>query len=245
MDSNEIPEIELYSDGGAEPNPGRGGFGVILSYKGHRKEFSQGYTLTTNNRMELMGVIYGLERLKTKSIVTVFTDSKYVIDGVTKGWAEKWKSKNWFRTPTKKAVNYDLWDKLLKLVSQNQEVKFIWVKGHAGHIENERCDQLALLALKGESLLEDTGYLPLDQLDENDINSGVPKNISSNKIVNEGDCCRKCDTKVIKRPTKKHNFKPNQTYYFDYHLYCPGCKTMYMIEEAKRKIENNDLGLFS
>src|SRR5688572_23592342 len=97
MTWNELPEIDLYSDGGAEPNPGKGGFGVILSYKGNKKEFSQGYALTTNNRMELMAVIYGLERLKTKSIVKVFSDSQYVINGIEKGWAQKWKSKNWYR----------------------------------------------------------------------------------------------------------------------------------------------------
>lgn len=245
MENTEIPEIELYSDGGAEPNPGKGGFGVILSYKGRRKEFSQGYMLTTNNRMELMGVIHGLERLKTKSIVTVFTDSKYVIDGINKGWAEKWKSKNWFRAPTKKAVNYDLWDKLLSLISQQHEVKFNWVKGHAGHLENERCDLLAELALNGESLLEDAGYLPVDELEESQLGGVVTKNFSRIKITNEGDCCRKCNTKVIKRQTKKHNFKPDQTYYFEYHLYCPECGTMYMVEEAKRQIENGNPGLFS
>lgn len=90
---DEIPEINLYSDGGAEPNPGKGGFGVIMSYKGTKKEFSQGYLMTTNNRMELMGVIYGLEKLKTKSIVIAYTDSQYVINGIEKGWAAQWKSK--------------------------------------------------------------------------------------------------------------------------------------------------------
>lgn len=93
MEWNEIPEISLYSDGGAELNPGKGGFGVILSYKAIKREFSQGYKLTTNNRMELMGVIYGLEKVKTKSVVNVFTDSRYVIDSIEKGWAERWRLK--------------------------------------------------------------------------------------------------------------------------------------------------------
>src|SRR6478736_3551787 len=100
MNWEDIPEIDLYSDGGAEPNPGKGGFGVIMSYKSNIREFSEGYELTTNNRMELMGVICGLERLKTKSLVNVFTDSQYVVHGIEKGWAERWKSKNWFRTRT-------------------------------------------------------------------------------------------------------------------------------------------------
>ena len=107
-----------------------------------------------------MGVIYGLERLKAKSAVNVFTDSRYVIDGIEKGWAEKWKSKNWFRTRTEMAVNHDLWDRLLTLISAQQKVTFNWVKGHAGHTENERCDELAMSALKGNNLLIDIGYQP-------------------------------------------------------------------------------------
>jgi ribonuclease HI len=152
---NEIPEIILYSDGGAEPNPGKGGFGIIMVYKGIKKEFSQGYVLTTNNRMELMGVIYGLERLKTKSIVKVFTDSQYVINGIENGWAQKWKSKNWFRNKNDKAINFDLWDRLLQLISTQEKVTFNWVKGHDGHPENERCDELAMSALNSNNL---TGF---------------------------------------------------------------------------------------
>ncbi|MGC4038429.1 MAG: ribonuclease HI [Chitinophagaceae bacterium] len=158
MTWNDIPEIDLFSDGGAEPNPGKGGFAIILSYKGNKKEFSQGYRLTTNNRMELMGVIYGLGRLKTKSIVNVYSDSRYVIDGITKGWAEKWKANNWYRTKTEKAVNYDLWQILLDLISNQQSVKFNWIRGHAGHPENERCDELARIASNSASLLGDTVY---------------------------------------------------------------------------------------
>ena len=136
MEWSEIPEINLYSDGGAEPNPGKGGFGLIMSYKGIKREFSQGYELTTNNRMELLGIIYGLERLKTKSVINVFTDSRYVIDGIEKGWAERWKLKNWYRTKTEKASNYDLWDRLLTLISEHQEVVFTWVKAHSGNQDN-------------------------------------------------------------------------------------------------------------
>lgn len=228
----EIPEVNLYSDGGAEPNPGKGGFGVIMSYKGVQKEFRQGYMLTTNNRMELMGVIYGLERLKTKSIVNVFTDSRYVIDGIEQGWAKKWKSQNWYRTKNEKAINSDLWDRLLNVISIHEKVTFNWVKGHAGHNENERCDELALLALKEEKLLEDEGYKP------NEL-QGV------NKIQVEGDLCRKCNTKVIKKQTKKKALKADQAYYFEYYLLCPNCKTMYMVEDAKREINNQNDNLFN
>lgn len=244
MEWNEIPEIDLYSDGGAEPNPGMGGFGVILSYKGIKKEFSQGYVLTTNNRMELMGVIHGLEKLKTKSIVNVFSDSRYVVDGITKGWAEKWKSKNWYRTKNEKAANFDLWDKLLILISQQQEVRFNWVKGHAGHIGNERCDELANLALNAEALLNDEGYVPNNALEEDKEGAGNKSYSRGGKVENEGDPCRKCASAVIKKQPKKKNVKPSQTYYFDYYLYCPGCKTMYMVEDAKRNINSQESNLF-
>lgn len=240
----EIPEIELYSDGGAEPNPGKGGFGVIMSYKGKKKEFNQGYQLTTNNRMELMGVIYGLQQLKTKSIVRIYTDSRYVIDGITKGWAQKWKSKSWYRTKNKKAINHDLWEKLLTLISGQQEVIFNWVKGHAGHVENERCDQLANLALKGENLLEDLGYEPQEELTSSTETPDIQGHSKNVKIENEGDSCRKCGVRVVKKQPKKKKIKPGQTYYFDYYLYCPGCRTMYIVEDGKRDVGGLENKLF-
>lgn len=245
MEWTEIPEINLYSDGGAEPNPGKGGFGVIMSYKGTKREFSQGYELTTNNRMELMGVIYGLERLKTKSVVNVFTDSRYVIDGIEKGWAERWKSKNWFRTRTEMAVNHDLWDKLLTLISAQKKVTFNWVKGHAGHQENERCDELAMSALRGNNLLVDEGYKLIQSNGDNTNDENfTQQNARKIKVSEEGDACKKCGTSVIKKPTKKKEVKPGQTYYYEYFLLCPNCKTMYMVEEAKRDIASQGSNLF-
>lgn len=246
MEWSEIPEINLYSDGGADPNPGKGGFGVIMSYKGIKREFSQGYQLTTNNRMELMGVIYGLERLKTKSIVNVFTDSRYVIDGIEKGWAKKWKSKNWYRTNTEKAINYDLWERLLNLISEQQKVTFTWVKGHAGHLENERCDQLAMAALKSDNLLIDEGY-QANQLssDDNEEGNSTPTVLKKIKVTEEGDSCRKCGTRVLKKPTKKKEAKPGQTYYYEYFLLCPSCKTIYLLEDSKRDITKKDNDLFT
>ncbi len=249
MKWEETPEIHLYSDGGAEPNPGTGGFGVVMSYKGHKKEFSQGFRLTTNNRMELMGVIHGLERLKTKSIVRVYSDSRYVVDGITEGWAEKWKSNNWYRTKTELAVNWDLWDRLLILISRQQEVTFNWIRGHVGHPENERCDELANMAIHSEQLLEDNVYeenvfkntgfeihpaisMPtVAMLNEQNKNQNTK---SRGKIKKEGDPCRKCGNAVILKPTKKREIKPNQRYYFEYYFLCKNCKTMYMVEEAKR-----------
>ena len=245
MPWKDIPEINLYSDGGAEPNPGMGGFGVILEYKGIKKEFSQGFVLTTNNRMELMGVIHGLDKLKTKSIVNVFTDSQYVVNGIEKGWAQKWKSKNWYRNRNERAMNYDLWEKLLHLISSHEKVRFIWIRGHAGHLENERCDELAMSALNGGNLLVDDGYIPNIKQPENEDDSAVHQNISKIKTEEEGDPCRKCGTHVIKKPTKKKSVKPGQTYYFDYYLYCPSCKTMYLVDDAKREIDSRPDGLFS
>lgn len=245
MEWNEIPEIYLYSDGGAEPNPGKGGFGVIMAFKGVKKEFSQGYEMTTNNRMELMGVIYGLERLKTKSIVNIFTDSRYVIDGIEKGWAERWKSKNWYRTRTEKAINFDLWDQLLITISKQQKVTFNWIKGHAGHPENERCDELAYAALSGSNLLVDSGYQPNNlKSDEAGGENRIPGSFKNIKVNAEGDPCGKCGTNVVKKPTRKKEIRPGQTYYFEYTLFCPGCKTMYLVDEAKRDIINQDNTLF-
>ncbi len=237
---DEIPDIDLFSDGGAEPNPGIGGFGVIMSYKGKRKEFFKGYKLTTNNRMELMGVIFGLMQLKTKSNVEVYTDSRYVVDGITKGWAQKWKLNNWKRDKNHKAINIDLWDQLLNLI-QEHTVKFNWVKGHDGHPENERCDYLANLGINSKELLEDDGYKP--QGVNEDISEDSNDSDSSAKTEKEGDPCRKCNTTVIKKITKKKNPKSGQTYYFDYYLLCPSCHTMYFTEDAKKEfsLEKNDL----
>ena len=157
--STSRPHVLLFTDGGAEPNPGRGGYGVILSYKGKTKEFSAGFKMTTNNRMELLAVISGLQKLKSPSKVTVYSDSRYVVDGIEKGWAKSWRSKNWMRNKKEKAINSDLWARLLDLLDIH-EVSFHWVKGHAGHPENERCDVLASIAMRGKDLKVDPGYLP-------------------------------------------------------------------------------------
>ena len=135
--------VYLYSDGACSGNPGPGGFGVILRCDGKEKEMSGGEKNTTNNRMELMGVITGLEALKYPCTVIAQTDSKYVVDSVTKGWARSWQKKGWIKSDKKPALNADLWERLLKLLDTH-EVTFTWIKGHAGHAENERCDRLAV-----------------------------------------------------------------------------------------------------
>ena len=138
-----MKEVEIFTDGACSGNPGPGGYGVVLRYKGREKELCGGEAQTTNNRMELTAVIEGLSALNEKCSVTLYSDSKYVVDAITKGWAKKWRSNGWMRTKTEPALNSDLWEKALNLL-QEHDVKFVWVKGHAGHPENERCDALAV-----------------------------------------------------------------------------------------------------
>lgn len=146
--------ITIYTDGAARGNPGPGGYGVVLLSGAHRKELSEGYELTTNNRMELLAVITGLEALKVeRANVTVYSDSKYVVDAVEKGWI--W---NWVKIRFKGKKNDDLWMRFLN-VYQKHEVRFVWVKGHASIPENERCDQLAVQASMQPNLKKDLGYL--------------------------------------------------------------------------------------
>lgn len=146
--------IIIYTDGAARGNPGPGGYGVVLKSGSHRKEISDGYRLTTNNRMELLAVIVGLEALKIEnSNVTVYSDSKYVVDSVEKGWI--W---NWVKTRFKGKKNEDLWIRFIKVYKKHL-VKFVWIKGHANIPENERCDQLAVTASMQEPLKIDEGYI--------------------------------------------------------------------------------------
>ena len=140
---SEMKKVEIFTDGACSGNPGPGGFGVILRYNGIEKELSGGAAETTNNRMELMGAITGLEALKEPCCVTLFSDSKYIVDAINCGWAVKWRDNGWMRTKKDKALNPDLWERLLELLTIHT-VEFVWVKGHAGHPENERCDALAV-----------------------------------------------------------------------------------------------------
>lgn len=150
------PEVYIYTDGACSGNPGVGGYGTILVFTDsngikHEKEFSEGYQYTTNNQMELMAVIVGFEALKQPCSVTVYSDSKYVVDAFNNNWIEGWIKKGW-KTASKTPVkNVELWQRLLT-AKNNHEVKFIWVKGHAGHEYNERCDTLAVNAGKKDNL---------------------------------------------------------------------------------------------
>jgi ribonuclease HI len=145
--------IKIYTDGAAKGNPGPGGYGVILKFNGHIKELSEGFRLTTNNRMELLAVIAGLETIKKEGIpVTIYSDSKYVVEPIEKGWLWGWEKKNF-----SKKKNPDLWQRYIPL-HKKYKPKFVWIKGHAGHAENERCDQLAVAAASGYDLQVDQEY---------------------------------------------------------------------------------------
>lgn len=135
--------VEIFTDGACSGNPGPGGWGAILRCEGREKELSGGEAHTTNNRMELSGVIMALSALKYPCKVRLTTDSRYVVDGITKGWAKSWRRKGWKKSDGKPALNPDLWQRLLELLEVH-DVEFFWIKGHAGHEENERCDRLAV-----------------------------------------------------------------------------------------------------
>ena len=151
-------EVIIYTDGGCLNNPGPGGYGAVLLHGGKRKELSGGFQRTTNNRMELTACIEGLKSLNYPCSVNIFSDSQYVVNGIKKGWAKRWKRKGWMRTATDPAENADLWAQLLDLCDIHK-VDFSWVKGHAGNKENERCDRLAnKAALDKENLRRDTAF---------------------------------------------------------------------------------------
>jgi ribonuclease HI len=154
---SELPRVSIYTDGGSLGNPGPGGYAAVLLYQGHRKELSGGFRRTTNNRMELMAAIAGLEALRFPCAVTIHTDSRYLVDAMTQGWAKRWQANGWRRNRKELALNPDLWERLLELAEEHQ-VAFVWVKGHAGNPENERCHQLSVEAAQQPELPVDEGY---------------------------------------------------------------------------------------
>ncbi len=205
----EVKEVTIYTDGGCEPNPGPGGYGIVLLYGKVRKEVSGGFSLTTNNRMEIYAAIKGLELLKEPCKVTIFSDSQYLVSAMMEGWVTKWKKKNWITSSKEKAKNIDLWERLCSLCEVHQ-VTFQWTKGHAGNVNNERCDQLAYAALQAANLPPDDGY-------ENRLEEVEPL-----KITSEGQPCRRCSTPVIKLISRK----------LKSYLFCPGCEATYTLEKT-------------
>ena len=217
-------DLEIYTDGGCEPNPGPGGYGVVLLHPKKRAEASGGFRLTTNNRMEIYAAIVGLEMLKQPCTVTLYSDSRYLVDAMVQGWAMSWKKKNWWRKQTERTPNFDLWERLLALCEKHQ-VEFRWIKGHAGNRENERCDQLSMAALRQPNPPVDEGY------------ENKPESDGVRPDMQEGESCRKCSTPVIKR---KGRWKPTRDYFYEFHRFCPKCQTTYHVESAKRFVKQTD-----
>lgn len=149
-----MQHVEIYTDGACSGNPGPGGYGVVMIYSEHIKELSGAYDNTTNNRMEIIAAIKGLEALKRPCRVTLYSDSQYLVNTMTKGWVEKWRDSNWMRNKSERAKNIDLWKRLLELVEVHQ-VKWVWIKGHAANELNNRCDELATKAIKEKPRLRD------------------------------------------------------------------------------------------
>ena len=215
--------VVIYTDGGCDPNPGRGGYGVVLLREGHRKELSGGFRLTTNNRMEIFAAIAGLEALKEPCQVTLYSDSEYLVKAMNEGWASRWQSRGWMRNKREKALNPDLWEKLLELCAVHT-VTFVWLRGHTGLRENERCDALAMQALQSKDLPPDEAYENQSRIDET-VN-----------IPAEGQPCRKCGAPLVKRKSQKKPH-PWQQYTYEYYLLCPACGTSYTVEETKKPLQ--------
>lgn len=161
-DKRSRDKVTIFTDGSARGNPGRGGYGAVLRFtaqdgKVYQREISRGYMHTTNNRMEIMAAIAGLEALKKPCSVVLYSDSQYLVNAFEKHWIDGWVKKNWMRSAKEQVKNVDLWKRLLKAMEPH-EVKLKWVRGHNGHAENERCDSLATAAADGHDLIEDTGF---------------------------------------------------------------------------------------
>ena len=155
-------KVDIYTDGACKGNPGPGGYGAVLLSGHRRKELSGGYRMTTNNRMELLAAIAGLEALSERCEVTLYSDSTYLVNAMERGWARKWQANGWRRNKKEKALNPDLWDKILTLC-EHHPVQFRWVRGHAGNAENERCDDLATTTAERTDLPPDEVYESLSQ----------------------------------------------------------------------------------
>lgn len=152
-----MKEVTIYTDGACSGNPGPGGYGAVLEYGRSAKELSGGFRKTTNNRMELLAVIAALDALKSPCKATIYSDSRYIVDAINKGWARRWRANGWRRNKRERAVNSDLWERLLNL-QECHDTEFRWVKGHAGNKGNDRADKLAVAASNSEDLAIDDGY---------------------------------------------------------------------------------------
>ena len=157
MPRTDLKHVTIYTDGACRGNPGPGGYAAILIHNGKRKEVVGGYRCTTNNRMEIMAAIAGLQALRSPCAVTLYTDSAYLAKSMTEGWVQRWQANDWKRNKRERAINIDLWEQLLTLCDTH-DVRFAWVKGHADSTENKRCDQLACKVAQSKNLPADPGY---------------------------------------------------------------------------------------
>ena len=154
-----MKRVIIHTDGGCKGNPGPGGYGVVMTFGSHRRELSCGFRMTTNNRMELRAAIAALQSLTEPCQIELHSDSKYLIDAILKKWVDGWIKRGWQTSDKKPVKNQDLWLQLLAAIGSHK-IDWCWVKGHAGHAENERCDELANIAVAGNTLIEDTGFVP-------------------------------------------------------------------------------------
>ncbi|MGK0185939.1 MAG: ribonuclease HI [Verrucomicrobiales bacterium] len=172
MPASSLPQVAIYTDGACRGNPGRGGYGVVLVSSKRTKELSAGFQRTTNNRMELLAAIAGLEALKAPCKVTLYSDSKYLVDAINKNWIGGWRARGWTRGKAGILKNVDLWKRLDPLIRE-REITWQWVKGHAGHAQNERCDELATEAADGTGLLPDNGFEAAEALANEDADGSL------------------------------------------------------------------------
>jgi ribonuclease HI len=252
QDTDPAASVVIYTDGGCTGNPGPGGYGAIVIAAPSRKQLSGGFRLTTNNRMEITAAIAGLEHLRRPSRVTLYSDSRYLVDAMSKGWARRWKTNGWRRGTGEPALNPDLWERLLALCDLHQ-VRFQWVRGHAGHPENELCDRLAVAAAGRPGLPADVEYEkarktapaikePRAAGQREAPAAPAGPNLAgaspAGRITRAGQACRKCGIPVERR-TPRRRPKPGQEYCYEYYLSCPSCGTNYMVEEAKRYLNQS------
>jgi len=249
MKSND--EIQVYTDGSAIGNPGPGGWAALIQEGSRVREISGGFRETTNNRMELYAAIMALEVLPAGARIRLFSDSSYLVEGISQGWAETWRAKGWRQTKNKPTPNADLWARLLTAAGQ-RSVSWEWVRGHVGHKENERANLLAQRAAMGRNLPADEGYENQPAGTQNGqpglFDGSVTENMPAEgenavvkpaerrgKVVREGQPCRKCGTPVVKRAPKR-KLSGKQSHYYEYYLVCPKCDTIYLVDEAKKEV---------
>ncbi len=222
-----IKKVTIFSDGGVAQGHGAGGYGVVMRFGDTTKELSEGFLKTSVPRMELMAAIAGLEALKHSCRVRLYSDSRYLIDAVNQGWLFRLAANHWKKTRTQ---NIDLWKRFLDAYLRH-EVEMVWVKGHAGIADNERCDELATLAMRKSDLQTDSGFHPAKRSRANKTKkTKAVELVGATKAMKIGDPCRHCQQPLVRRDANS-SVQPAPTY--AWYLYCESCHKKYIVEEAK------------